>query len=151
MRLCLCSFCFYHLFIWRSAGTWRQLSKPWLFRVMGRLEALVALKNKLYLEKSVMKQGIMGRQLCLFLITSVTCQPYNEVLFWAFDSWGTWTSATLEPGDVFIVVFLWKRDIHIKNIARLYDVHINSRHSFSFPGTIFLTLVQRPNATPLML
>lgn len=57
------------------------LSKPWLFRVTGRLEALVALKNKLYPEKSVMKQGIMGRKLCLFLITSVTCQPYNEVLF----------------------------------------------------------------------
>lgn len=57
------------------------LSKLGLLCLMGRLEALVALKNKLYPEKSVMKQGIMGRQLCLFLITSVTCQPYNEVLF----------------------------------------------------------------------
>lgn len=110
MCLCLCSFCFYHLFIWRSAGTWRQLCasiKAVAVLCYGKIRSsCIALKNKLYLEKSVMKQGIMGRQLCLFLITSVTCQPYNEVLFWAFDSKGTWTSATQEPSDVFIIVFL---------------------------------------------
>lgn len=64
-----------------AANSCVLLSKPGLFRLRGRLEALIALKNKLYPEKSVLKQGIMGRQLCLFLITSVTCQLYNEVLF----------------------------------------------------------------------
>lgn len=108
------------------------LSKPRMFRVTGTLEALVALKNKLYLERSVMKQGIMGHKNCACFLLRLS--PVSLIMKFYFELLRDVNLSYPRAHDVLIVCSS-KRDMYrlmhsvslVKNIACLCDVHISDK------------------------